>query len=205
MKLQAKILYCRKKAGLSQEALAELIGVSRQAVSKWETGDATPEVNKLSLLANAFGVTADWLISEDEPEKETEPEPQAQAPDMAWLDSIPGRLGRLLRRFGWLFGVYVAIVGAGFALIGGLSRTLVRKMFSGPLTGFGTDPFSTGNAAWYDEAGNAISGSFGSQFSLMSTDNPVYIMGTAVMVLGIVLIIAGIVSAIFLKKRFGKK
>lgn len=38
MTLSGKILYCRKKAGLSQEALAEKLGVSRQAVSKWETG-----------------------------------------------------------------------------------------------------------------------------------------------------------------------
>ena len=38
MKLYEKILYCRKRAGLSQEALAERLGVSRQAVSKWETG-----------------------------------------------------------------------------------------------------------------------------------------------------------------------
>ena len=38
MNLAEKILYCRKKAGLSQEALAEKLGVSRQAVSKWETG-----------------------------------------------------------------------------------------------------------------------------------------------------------------------
>ena len=38
MKLHEKIYYCRKKAGLSQEALAEKIGVSRQAISKWETG-----------------------------------------------------------------------------------------------------------------------------------------------------------------------
>ena len=38
MKLNEKIYACRKKAGLSQEALAERIGVSRQAISKWETG-----------------------------------------------------------------------------------------------------------------------------------------------------------------------
>ena len=38
MKLNEKILYCRRKAFLSQEALAERIGVSRQAISKWETG-----------------------------------------------------------------------------------------------------------------------------------------------------------------------
>ena len=39
MTLSGKILYCRKRAGLSQEALAEKLGVSRQAVSKWETGE----------------------------------------------------------------------------------------------------------------------------------------------------------------------
>ena len=38
MKLSDKIYHCRKKVGLSQEALAEKIGVSRQAISKWETG-----------------------------------------------------------------------------------------------------------------------------------------------------------------------
>ena len=38
MKLSDKIYHCRKKASLSQEALAERIGVSRQAISKWETG-----------------------------------------------------------------------------------------------------------------------------------------------------------------------
>ena len=49
MKLSEKIYACRKKAGLSQEALAERIGVSRQAISKWETGEASPEISKLPL------------------------------------------------------------------------------------------------------------------------------------------------------------
>ena len=40
MKLNEKIHSCRRRAGLSQEALAERIGVSRQAISKWETGDS---------------------------------------------------------------------------------------------------------------------------------------------------------------------
>jgi len=40
MKLNERIYYCRKRTGLSQEALAEKIGVSRQAISKWETGDS---------------------------------------------------------------------------------------------------------------------------------------------------------------------
>ena len=108
MNLAGKILYCRKKAGLSQEALAEKLGVSRQAVSKWETGDAVPELSKLVLLAKAFDVTTDWLLSESEPEPEESPEPEippvpeTPAQSGNWVESIPGVIGRLIRRYGWL-------------------------------------------------------------------------------------------------------
>ena len=66
MNLSEKIQLCRKRAGLSQEALAEKLNVSRQSVSKWETGAAEPELSKLRALAAAFGVTADWLLSEED-------------------------------------------------------------------------------------------------------------------------------------------
>ena len=82
MKLPEKILYCRKRAGLSQEALAERLGVSRQAVSKWETGEALPETGKLATLAAALGVSVDWLLSEAEPEA-----PQTQSGD--WTEGLP--------------------------------------------------------------------------------------------------------------------
>lgn len=59
MTLHEKIYELRKKNGLSQEALAESLGVSRQSVSKWETGEATPEVSKLLSLSKLFGVTTD--------------------------------------------------------------------------------------------------------------------------------------------------
>lgn len=65
MTLAEKICVCRKKAGLSQEALAEKLGVSCQAVSRWENGEAVPEVGKLPALAREFGVTVDWLLSEE--------------------------------------------------------------------------------------------------------------------------------------------
>ncbi len=65
MILSNKIYTCRKSAGLSQEALAEKIGVSRQAISKWETGEATPEVSKLLALSNTFKVSTDWLLNDE--------------------------------------------------------------------------------------------------------------------------------------------
>ena len=62
MNLSEKILYCRKKAGLSQEALAEKLGVSRQAVSKWETGAADPSTANLLALAKLYGVSPEELL-----------------------------------------------------------------------------------------------------------------------------------------------
>lgn len=52
----------RKRAGLSQEKLAETCGVSRQAVSKWEAGQAQPDMDKLILLSKLFGVSLDELV-----------------------------------------------------------------------------------------------------------------------------------------------
>ena len=53
----------RKEKGLSQEGLAELLDVSRQAVSKWELGDGYPEADKLLLLSDKLDVSLDWLMN----------------------------------------------------------------------------------------------------------------------------------------------
>ena len=59
--LAEKIYTLRRKQGLSQEQLAEKIGVSRQAVSKWEGGLSTPELDKLKALSECFQITLDEL------------------------------------------------------------------------------------------------------------------------------------------------
>lgn len=203
MKLSEKIYYCRKKAGKSQEALAEELGVSRQAVSKWETGEAEPEIKKLRLLAEVFGVTTDWLLYDEEPQESPgsnfEQEPSSKSyPD--WVDKLPGFLSRLLRRYGWLLGVYITLVGAGFTLIGGLSRFLSRKMFSSfnDISGAMFGDFSDfGGGVFYDEYGNQL----GNALSGIAVNNPVYSLGSAIMVVGIIVIIAGVVIAVLLKKK----
>lgn len=53
----------RKLRGLSQEELAEMIGVSRQTLSKYETGESLPDIEKCRLLADAFGVAIDDLVN----------------------------------------------------------------------------------------------------------------------------------------------
>lgn len=65
MNLSVKIQELRKKKGLSQEQLADELGVSRQAVSKWESGQSAPEIDKIVLLSNFFGVTTDYILKDD--------------------------------------------------------------------------------------------------------------------------------------------
>lgn len=66
MELSEKILTLRKGSGLTQEQLAEKIDVSRQAVSKWESGQAVPEPDKIVALSIAFDVTTDYLLKSSE-------------------------------------------------------------------------------------------------------------------------------------------
>lgn len=63
--LSEKLYQLRKKSGLSQEQLAEQLNVSRQAISKWESGSAFPESEKLIIISNYFGVSVDYLLKDD--------------------------------------------------------------------------------------------------------------------------------------------
>ena len=62
-----RIQYLRKSKGISQEELADKVGVSRQAVSKWESEQSTPDVEKIILLSDLFEVTTDYLLKGIEP------------------------------------------------------------------------------------------------------------------------------------------
>lgn len=316
MNLSEKIQLCRKRAGLSQEALAEKLNVSRQAVSKWETGAAEPELSKLRALAAAFGVTADWLLSEEDaadgnsvgisagaredgaansvsvrsdsasntaggpntatgsgfacgdfglsgesngapgdgsaanadgfckssaesdgftdgdstdksssgqgeghadtasgasahPEESSASNASADGqaangrsadfhstpPSPNWVESVPGVLGRLLRQYGWIIGLRMAVSGALMTFIGFLGRAAVRSMNQSFGLGFEMVPSQT---AWYDEAGNLMT----SPVSMPSQPgDPVTILCTGMIVLGVILILAGICIAVSLRNQ----
>ena len=59
MQLAEKLVYLRKEKGLSQLQLAELMNVSRQAISRWETGAAVPSAENLKYLGNLYDVSLD--------------------------------------------------------------------------------------------------------------------------------------------------
>ncbi|HOL12748.1 MAG TPA: helix-turn-helix transcriptional regulator, partial [Bacillota bacterium] len=62
MDFSEKLRTLRKQHGLSQEELAHRLGVSRQAVSKWENGQGFPDTDKLLVLSNMFAVSLDYLL-----------------------------------------------------------------------------------------------------------------------------------------------
>jgi len=78
MILADKIINLRKKEGWSQEQLAEKIGVSRQSISKWESAQSIPDMNKLLILAEIFNVSTDFLLKDDMEIEEHAPNQKAE-------------------------------------------------------------------------------------------------------------------------------
>lgn len=83
MNLGEKIFKLRKEKGLSQEALAEQLGTTRQAVSKWENDQGYPETEKLLQLSNLFEVSVDFLLKDDKEVKGTDEKGYYTSKEMA--------------------------------------------------------------------------------------------------------------------------
>lgn len=69
MDISEKILNLRKAHDMTQEQLAEKLDVSRQSISKWESGQAMPEADKLVAIGDVFHVTTDYLLKSSEVDK----------------------------------------------------------------------------------------------------------------------------------------
>lgn len=72
-----KVIALRKKAGWSQEELAERLNVSRQSVSKWESAQSVPDIDRILQMSRLFGVTTDYLLKDDMEEPEVTGEESA--------------------------------------------------------------------------------------------------------------------------------
>lgn len=106
--LSEKLYAHRRRSGLSQEQLAERIGVTRQAISKWELGSSTPELENLLALCECFGITLDELVREDEAQAAPTP---SEGTDAAESSDEPRRKA----------GIGLLFVGAvGLLLVGAL-------------------------------------------------------------------------------------
>lgn len=197
MKLNEKIAYYRRDKKLSQEELAAQVGVSRQAVSKWELGEASPDIGKLLALARAFGVTTDHLLDEDEePERSAPPPPAEEAPapppgQSAPGTGLPGFLGRMVRRWGWLAGIYLALQGAGLTLFGLVGRSMVSGFFRS--VGGMEMEFGVPGGGWTYSGPPELEGAVMEGLGIVPQEAPFSGMRTVMMAVPTVALIAGVV------------
>lgn len=98
MRFDEKLVYLRKKQGLSQEELAEKLNVSRQAVSRWELGSTMPDIPNLLQLCDLFGVSADYLIHD-------EYEGAGEVPKAGTVKEQP--LPQKIWKMGYFFGLMI--------------------------------------------------------------------------------------------------
>ena len=92
-----RLIQLRKKHGLSQEELADKLGLSRQAVSKWERAEASPDTDNLICLAKLYGVSLDELLSTDEDvetivKEQVKPEAKEQGDSIVLTDNDGSRV-----------------------------------------------------------------------------------------------------------------
>ena len=125
MKIADRIQHLRKAKGISQEELADKIGVSRQAVSKWESEQSIPDIEKIILLSEYFETTTDFLLKGIEPVQELEKKCNATVFSIA--GTILNAIGLVSAIIIWFerqsvfavgIGVVAMLLGTGIFLTG---------------------------------------------------------------------------------------
>lgn len=91
MTIADRIQSLRKSKGMSQEELADAVGVSRQAVSKWESEQATPDLDKVIIMSDIFEVTTDYLLKGIEPIRTDDHKTMADVIDQKVLTEKNGK------------------------------------------------------------------------------------------------------------------
>lgn len=148
MNIGKRIALCRKQAGLSQEQLAERLGVSRQAVSRWETGDATPDTEKVIQLSRLFHVTTDYLLLGEAAAAPPAGFEQAKENSEPAVSALPPGIRGWDTKRKWSAG----LIGAGFVCV--------------LLTLISAGAYSDGLTGWYDTYKGVSFGKFGTALFL---------------------------------------
>lgn len=112
MNLPEKLAFLRKAKGLCQQELADEMNVSRQAVSKWESGNVMPSLDNLIYLSKLYGVTIDSLIddSQDLPSESAPPEPVPAEPVPLESPRMEHSAFPFIRKYGWLTAFFLTLV-----------------------------------------------------------------------------------------------
>lgn len=102
MNLGKKITELRKRNNLSQEELAEKVGVARQTISKWETGDTTPDINQVKIISKIFNISIDELVNNDINNVIVE--------KVSNTEKLAGITIKILKVLGIMFIVFIALI-----------------------------------------------------------------------------------------------
>ena len=111
MKFNEKLVMLRKQHNLSQEQVAEKLGVARQTISKWELGETTPEMDKLIIISELYNITLDELMKEENEGK------VVNDPNNTNSQKLAGMTIKILKGIG-IFILIVAILYVFLMIIG---------------------------------------------------------------------------------------
>ena len=114
MKLAEKLFELRKEKGWSQEKLAEQINVSRQSISKWESGQVLPEIEKIIELSKIFQVTTDYLLLDENSEKASTEVILEEDKDKYYKEVKSYGLWQVTYIFVLALAIYLLLAGSSF-------------------------------------------------------------------------------------------
>lgn len=206
MTLGEKIQELRRRCGMSQDALAEKLEVSRQAVSKWERDEAIPETEKIVRLAQEFGVSTDYLLLNlEEKAKSVPASPEPKAEPTAGQQILRG-----VRRHGYKAGYGMLAWGGILCAIALLVLLLLPRLgsdVSGIFDGFQSaaqNMAANSGVGSFENMVDGMLGSFGQQVDQMEHQRtgtirilawffsgPLLLMGAGLMIGGLVVIVKG--------------
>ncbi len=126
IKLADRLVELRKEHKLSQEALAEKLGLSRQAISKWERAEASPDTDNLIALAELYGITLDQLLGNETVKSEPQPQP-VKSEKLLTEKQINGK--KHLKKAPLLFLVAIAVYAGGGIILGAFWWALMWILF----------------------------------------------------------------------------
>ncbi len=124
MSFSENLYYLRKRDKITQEELADRLGVTRQSVSKWETGEASPETDKLILICDLFGVSLDDIVRTDLTKEPKQLVPAEEAPAEEDEREFIAKTNKFSK---WIaLGVFLILFGVSVCvLLGAISDLLV--------------------------------------------------------------------------------
>lgn len=137
MKFNENLKYLRKREGLTQEELAEKLNVSRQSVTKWESGQSLPDIEKVKEIAYMFSVSVDSLIGDIE--SKTTNKIKKKIDDIGWfvfgfifltvmvICSLYGFISQTIQDEDTVIGITVLMVIAAFVIFIGALQSYLKK------------------------------------------------------------------------------